>query len=1201
MMFSFPVKAKRLQGKYLFVAAVTFFSACHTDTTLFKKIDASHSGIQFSNSITGNDSINPIDMDFLYNGGGVAAGDFNNDGLPDLYFTASMVSNKLYLNLGHMSFKDVTSVANADGAGRWCNAASVVDINGDGLQDIYVCTTIKKNPEERKNLLYVNQGINKEGIPVFKEMAAEYGLADTSYSVHAAFFDYDNDGDLDMYLVTTQLAKRAAASFSSNKLEGSYADVDKLFRNDWNDSLHHPIFTDVSKEAGIKEHGFGLGIAIADINRDGWKDIYVTNDFYGSDLLYINNKNGTFSNKAKEYFKHTSQNAMGNDIADINNDGLADIITVDMNPEDNYRKKKNMNGNNYFIYQNMLYEDMLLQYVRNTLQLNSGPVTGNNDSVSHPVFSDIAFYTGVAETDWSWSPLMADVNNDGNRDILITNGYPRDVTDHDFASFRSQSEKNITKQKLIEQIPEIKIPNYAFENKGNLQFQNSTATWGMSEPSFSNGAVCIDLDNDGDLDYVVNNINDEAFVYENTTKTAESVTTNYLAIQFTGEDKNRFGIGAWAEIYYDDGKKQVYENAPYRGYLSTGDTKAFFGLGNITVIDSILIIWPGNKMQKLVKVKVNQLLVANIKNADGAYVWNNTTKAAGAMFNDVTRQMGVNYRHQEMDYIDFDKERLLPHKLSQYGPGLAAGDVDGNGLDDIVIGGSGDNPGKFLMQEANGKFTMKDMPFATGKDPRKPENMGLLLFDADNDGDLDLYCASGSNEYAANTKNYQDQLFVNDGKGNFSFDTTGALPVNYTSKSCIKAADIDNDGDLDLFIGGRCLPGQYPLPVNSFIYRNDSKDGKVKFTDITNDVAKELTNTGMVCDAVWTDFDNDGNVDLIIVGEWMPITFFKNNNGKFENVTQQSGLASAVGWWNSIVAGDFDNDGDIDYIAGNLGQNSFFRASDLCTVNIYTKDFDNNGSTDAIITTFLKDPAGEKKEYTAFNRDDIMNQLPGLKKKFLTYKDFGNADFHQLFTEEQMKDAYTLHANNFKSVFIKNMGKGKFISQPLPVAAQLAPLYGMQAGDFDNDGNLDVVMAGNDFGNEVTNGRYDAFNGLLMTGNGKGDFTPQAIFKSGIYIPGDGKALIQLKGAGNTYLLAASENKGPVKIFQRRNNCMKMIPLKNDDKIVFITLQNGTTRKEELYYGTSFLSQSARFIETNNKMKKIVITGGKGLKREIVL
>lgn len=1184
-----------------FLITAVFLSSCDSPPPLFKKLSSSHTGIFFNNEIVENDSINPLDLEFLYNGGGVAAGDFNNDGLTDLYFTASVFSNKLYLNKGGLRFTDITSIAKAGGEGRWCNAASVIDINNDGLQDIYVCTTIKTNPEERKNLLYINNGLNEIGIPLFKEMAAEYGLADTSYSVHAAFFDYDNDGDLDIYLVTTRLAQRESATFSSNKSPTNNSDIDKLFRNDWNDSLRHPVFTDVSKESGITDPGFGLGVVISDINKDGWKDIYVTNDFYGDDLLYINNKNGTFTNHLKEYIKHTSQNAMGVDIGDVNNDGLSDIISVDMNPEDNYRKKKNINSANYFIYQNMIYENTALQYVRNTLQLNMGPTLGSNDSVKHPVFSDVSFYTGVAETDWSWNAAIADVNNDGNRDILITNGYPRDVTDHDFASFRNKAEKITTKKQLIDQIPKIKIPNYVFRNSGNLQFENVTSQWGMATPSFSNGAICVDLDNDGDLDYVVNNINEEAFIYENSLRASGDPMSNYLQVQFTGENKNPNGIGAWIELHYSGDKKQVHENSPYRGYLSTVDTKAFFGLGNVAVIDSVLILWPGNKKQTILNVPVNQLLIAEIKNATQSYTWEERLIAKDVLFTNITPSSGIDYLHQEMDYIDFDKERLLPHKLSQYGPGLAAGDIDGNGLDDIFIGGTGDYPGRFFLQQINGKFEIKNLPAIERIDPRRPENMGIIFFDADSDNDLDLYCASGSNEYAANTKNYQDQFFINDGKGNFSFDSSSAWPVNYTSKSCVKVADFDNDGDQDVFVGGRCLPGKYPLPVSSFIYRNDSKNGKIRFTDVTGDIAKGLLNIGMVCDAVWTDFDSDGFTDLIVVGEWMPVTFFKNNHGKLENVTAQSGISSQTGWWNSIAGGDFDNDGDIDYIAGNLGQNSFFRASDKYPVNIYAKDFDGNGNIDPVVTTFLKNPQGIKKEYTALNRDDIIAQLPGLKKKFLTYKDFANADIHQLFTDEQIKDALLLHSNNFKSCFLKNLGHGKFDMQPLPAMAQLSPVFGMVVDDFNSDGNLDVALCGNDYGNEVTNGRYDALNGLVLTGDGKANFIPQPISKSGIYIPGDAKALIKLKGAGNTYLLAASENRGPFRIFKSNDTSQKLIPLKTDDREVFITLQNGQIRKEELYYGNSFLSQSSRFLTINKNVKKAVVLNAGNIKRILVL
>lgn len=988
--------------------------------TLFEEIPSSHSNIHFNNKILKNDSINPIDLEFLYNGGGVAVSDFNNDGLPDLYFTASTTNNKIYLNKGNLAFTDITNTAHVNGEGEWSSGAAVVDINNDGLQDIYECTTIKANPQQRKNLLCINQRLNTEKVPVFKEMAAEYGLADTSYSVHAAFFDYDNDGDLDMYLVTTRLAKRDAATFKSKK-DTSSTDIDKLFRNDGNDSLKHGVFTDVSKAAGITQPGFGLGIAIAGINKDGWKDIYITNDFLASDLQYINNKNGTFTNKIKECLKHTSQNAMGNNIADINNDGLADIFAVDMNPEDNYRKKKNMNAANYYIYQNMQYENLELQYIRNTMQLNMGPVVNSNDTIGEPIFADISFNTGTAETDWSWNAFISDFDNDGNRDLIVTNGYPRDVTDHDFISFRNKNANLASKEIRIAKMPKIQIVNYALKNDGELRFENATEQWGLNQPSFSNGAVYVDLDNNGDMDYVVNNINEEAFIYKNTT---DKSNKKYLQVQFKGDAKNLNGIGTWAKIFYGKGQVQVTENSPYRGYLSCIDTKAYCGLDSISTIDSVVVRWPGNKKQVLTNVKTNQLLTVDIKDATLPDSWEVPVVATHTLFTDITPSTDINYLHHELDYIDFDKERLIPHKLSQFGPALAAADIDGNGLDDLYVCGTGYYPGQFFMQQADGKFTTQAMPLMPGKDANRPENMGLLFFDADGDGYQDLYCASGSNEFIVGSRNYQDQFFINDGKGNFTIDTT-AFPKNLTSKSCVKAVDYDSDGDLDLFVGGRCLPGKYLQPGSSFIYRNDSKNGVAKFTDVTPTVAKGLQNIGMVCDAIWTDFDNDGFTDLIVVGEWMPLSFFKNVNGHFEDVTTQSGLQKETGWWTSIVAGDFDNDGDIDYIAGNLGDNSFFRASDTYPVSIYAKDIDYNGTSDAVVTLYLKNPEGVKKEYTSFNRDDLVGQIHILRKKFGNYKDFANADIHQLFTEEQLKGALVLHANNFKSCYVKNIGIGK--------------------------------------------------------------------------------------------------------------------------------------------------------------------------------
>jgi len=1179
------------------VLFVIFLISCSNNSTLFKRIDGSASGITFSNTITENDSINPIDLEFLYNGGGVAVGDFNRDGLPDLYFTASTSSNKLYLNEGNLKFKDVTEACHVTGEGRWSSSAAIVDINNDGWDDIYVCNSIKSNPAQRKNVLYINQGIPEgKDYPVFKESAEEYGLADTSFSVVAAFSDFDNDGDLDMFLVTTKLAKRSSVNFKNSK-DSIRTDVDKLFINDWDSTLHHAVFKDVSKQAGINEYGYGLGVAVADINNDGWKDIYVTNDFYGSDNLFINNKNGTFTNKIGQYIKHTSQNAMGVDIEDINNDGLGDILSVDMNPEDNYRKKKNMSSGNYYIFQSMMNEKLALQYVRNTLQLNMGATMKGNDSIGEPIFGDVSFYTHTAETDWSWNPSIADFNNDGNRDIIITNGYPRDVTDHDFVAFRAVSQKIMGKKDLIAEIPVIKVANYAYENKGDLNFENTTTAWGLDQPSFSNGAVAVDLDKDGDLDYVINNINETAFVYENTLNRKDKVNKNYIDIQFEGGNQNKKGIGTVAEIYYNGGK-QVYDNEPCRGYLSYVDAKAHFGLDTFKFIDSVIIRWPNHTKQIIKNVKANQLLTVREKDAELNDDWTIPVFNHNILFTDITAAANINYIPKENDYIDFDKERLLPHKLSQYGPGLAAADVDGNGLDDIYVGGSADNAGALLMQQSDGTFKQKTMPdVITSTETSRPENMGALFFDADNDGDADLWCAGGSDEYAANTNGYADKFYVNDGNGNFTLDTA-VLSINYTSKSCIRAADYDHDGDLDLFIGGRCLPGNYPMPVNSFIYRNDTKNGVIKFTDVTTSVCKALQNMGMVCDAVWTDFDNDGALDLIVAGEWMPVRFFRNKAGKFEDVTAETGIGNCKGWWNSLVAGDFDNDGDIDYIAGNLGNNSFFRASEAYPAKVYAKDFDNNGNIDPVITLFMKDEHGMMKEFPALNRDDITGQIPAMKKQFLTYKSFAVADIHQLFNQDQLKGAMVLEANNFSSCFIQNEGSGKFVLKPLPPLAQLAPINGMVAADVNHDGNLDVVLCGNDYGNEVTAGRYDAMNGLVLLGDGNGNFTPQTIEQSGFYVPGDAKALIQLRGINNQCLLAASQNQAPVKLFREKAN-YTIVQVNPDDSYVLIKLKNDRERKQELYYGTGFLSQSGRFIIKDENTKRITVTNAKGIKRVI--
>ena len=896
-----------MKQRLIFLLYTACFFSCKKPT-LFEQVSSSHSGIHFNNKITENDSINPLDIVNIYNGGGVGIGDFNNDGLQDIYFTGNLVPNRLYINKGNFKFEDVTDKAGVGGMGRWGRGVSVIDINNDGLMDIYVCNTIYKDSARRRNLLYINQGVDKDGIPHFKEMAKEYGLDISVESTMATFFDYDNDGNLDMYLTVNNANQTYYPNiFGGSKTKGPAPSLGRLYHTDWDAHLKHPVFHDVSAKAGIKLEGYGHAATVVDINRDGWKDIYVSDDFISSNILYINNHDGTFTDRSKEYFKHTSFNAMGQDIIDINNDGLADVFELDMNPEDNYRKKMMLGPNSYQSVQNLDRFGYQLQYVRNTLQLNQGPRLLQNDSIGNPAFSEIGFMSGVAQTDWSWTPLITDFDNDGYRDVIITNGFPKDLTDHDFMTYRQNAFAIGSKQKVLDQIPSVKIHNYAYRNNGDLTFKDKTQNWGLNIPTFSNGAVYVDLNNDGAMDMVINNINDEALIYKNTTREKDTVNTNYIQIKFKGDSHNLNGLGAWADIYYDRNKHQVAENNPYRGYLSTYQNIAHFGLGKVRRLDSVVIRWPNGKKQVLQNVKADQVITVNIINAKEPYTWPQPKIADKTLFTEVTKSKGINYKHKELDFVDFNIQKLMPHKLSGYTPALAVGDIDGNGLDDIVIGGNTYNPAQAFLQQSNGKFIQRDL-LPKQNSAAQVKDEGILLFDANGDGKLDLYISSGGYMNAPGDTTYQDRLYLNDGKGNFTL-APNALPINHTSKLCVRAIDYNRDGKPDLFISGRVDPWNYPKPVSSFILRNDSKNGHVKFTDVTDQVAPDLKNIGMVCDALFTDYDNDGWPDLVLAGEWMPVTFLKNEHGVFKNVTKTTGLANRPGWWNSIVAGDFRHTG----------------------------------------------------------------------------------------------------------------------------------------------------------------------------------------------------------------------------------------------------------------------------------------------------
>jgi hypothetical protein len=1206
-----------------FCLSVLWLVACNNNHTLFEQISSSHSSIHFNNQIIENDSINPLDVVNVYNGGGVGIGDFNNDGLPDIYFTGNMVANRLYVNKGDFKFEDITDRAGVNGMGRWGRGVSIIDINNDEFADIYVCNTIYKDSLRRRNLLYINNGPDKTGVPHFKESAAEYGLDIHVQSTMASFFDYDNDGDLDMYLTVNEATEGENPNRFGRKANKSYEpSLGKLYKNDWDSLTKHPVYHNVSLQAGITQDGFGHGATIADINCDGWKDIYVTNDFLSDNILYINNHDGTFTDHAKEYFKHTSYNAMGQDISDINNDGLADVVELDMSPEDNYRKKMMLNANNTVTYQNFEFYGHQYQYVRNTLQLNQGSRPGENDSIGIPAFSEIGFMSGIAQTDWSWAPLITDFNNDGYRDIIVTNGFPRDVTDHDFMVYRDNAFATTPKKKIIEQIPQIKLRNYAFRNNGDLTFSDSSTTWGLTVPTFSNGAAFADLDNNGTMDLIINNINDEALIYKNTSGSKKN-NNHYLQIKFTGDKRNIDGLGTWVDIYYDKGKHQVYENNPYRGYLSTIQSIAHFGLGNSTIIDSVVIRWPNEKKQTIKDVKADQVLRANIADADKSYSWEKPAVAGEALFKDVTKESGINYKHKDLEFIDFNIQTTLPHKLSEYCPALAAGDIDGNGLDDIILGGNSFIHAQLFLQQTNGKFLQRDL---LGKDSASHFNYkdaGLLLFDANGDGSPDLYMASGGYRDKENSTNYEDRLYINDGKarlpaparktlsgwrtgtdgndkvgqGNFTL-AANALPNNYTSKLCVRAVDFNNDGKLDLFVSGRVDPWKYPKPVSSFIFRNDSKKGAVKFTDVTEEVAPDLKNIGMVCDALFTDFDNDNQPDLLLAGEWMPVTFLKNIGGKFKNVTSSTGIDNKIGWWNSIVAGDFRHTGRTDYIIGNVGLNTLYQASDQYPVYITAKDFDNNGGYEAFTSLFLKDQKGQLKEFPANNRDDIIERLPGLKKQYNNYKLFATSTMEEIFPAAKREGAIRLKANILQSCFLRNDGDGKFTIIPLPKAAQISTVNGMVADDFDGDGNLDVLINGNDFGTEVSIGRYDALNGLLLKGDGSGRFSALSIQQSGIYIAGNGKALVELRGSSGNYLVAASQNRDALKLFELKRK-VKVVRIKPSEVSAIIKFKNGKTEKREFYYGSSFLSQSARSVTINENVASLIILDNKGEQRII--
>ncbi|PRY16356.1 VCBS repeat protein [Pontibacter ummariensis] len=1139
------------------------------EPTLFQRLPDSETGVSFANTLTETPALNVLEFEYFYNGGGVAVGDFNNDGQQDIFFAGNMVPSRLYLNKGNLKFEDITEQAGIRTSGRWASGVAVADVNNDGYQDIYVCVTGRTTPDKRKNLLYINNQDN-----TFTEAAQQYGLDDSSYSTHAAFFDYDKDGDLDLYLLNHTLEETNPNLLRPQLRDGSSKNTDKLYRNNGNNT-----FTDVSKAAGILVEGHGLGVAISDINQDGWPDVYVSNDYLSNDALYLNNGNGTFTDRAAAYFKHQSQSAMGNDVADFNNDGLVDIITVDMLPEDNLRTKLMFGGMNYDRFMAEIQNGYTPQYMRNTLQLNNGNGT----------FSEIGQLAGVHSTDWSWSPLLADFDNDGYKDLHITNGFPKDITNRDFIMYRMQGLNSsvpldiLNKQLLevVNQLPNAEKSNYMYRNKGDFTFSNETKAWGLETPSFSNGAAYADLDGDGDLDLVTNNINGKAFVYRNNAQ--KQLKNNFLRIKLQGDKANAAGYGAKVKLIQGD-KEQYQEHSPYRGFMSTVEPYLHFGLGQDATVTALEVTWPDGKVQRLEDVKGNQVLTLHHQDAVATQ---ERTKPSSPLFHNASPEYRITYTHIEEPYIDFKIQPLLPHKYSQNGPGISVGDVNGDNLEDFYVGGAFKYPGRIFLQSKNGTFTSTAITDQT----KYEEDMGSLFFDADGDGDLDLYVVSGGSEFPANSQYYQDKLYKNDGKGRYTLDAQ-ALPNTTSSGSFVTAADMDGDGDLDLFVGGRMYPQHYPAPAVSYVLLNEGG----KFRDATKQICPELYNLGMLTAALWTDFDNDRAVDLIVTGEGMPITFFRNVNGKLQNVATATGLPNTSGWWNSLAGGDLDNDGDIDYIAGNLGLNTKLKASDAEPVSVYAADYDNNGSMDPILAHYVMG-----KNVPARPRDDIFDQMVSMRRRFTTYESYARASVTEVLLPAEMQRSYVLRSVNMQTSYIENLGGGKFQIKALPMQAQFAPVFGITINDYDGDGNLDALLSGNSQATEVISGAYDAFTGLLLKGNGKGEFQPVSLQQSGFLVDGDAKGMAELMLPDGRPLVLAANNNGPLQAYTTNPAGRKgqVLTTRPSDARVEISLDSGKKLIKELYYGSGYLSQSSRNVLIPQHATSVVAYDFKGASRKI--
>jgi len=1100
-----------MNRRWLFVVMLlVFIIACNNNTkqveTLFTELSATETGISFENKLTNTKDFNIYRYRNFYNGGGVAIGDVNNDGLPDVYLSANQQPNKLFINKGNFKFEDVTAKAGVAGKGSWCTGVSMIDINADGWMDIYVCNSGPVESNERKNEFFIN---NHDG--TFTDNAAEMGLADTGYSIQAAFFDYDNDGDLDMYLLNN--SPRSVETFNQQHNQRAIIDNsgggDKLFRNE------NGQFTDVSAQAGIfgSEIGFGLGIAVADFDRDGWMDIYVSNDFFERDYIYMNNHDGTFREELEKQMPSISGASMGSDVADINGDGYPEVFTTEMLPEKERRFKTTMTFENWDKYQFNVSNGYHHQFTRNMLQRNNGITSSKGIS-----FSDVGRYAGVEATDWSWSVLIADLDNDSYKDIFVTNGIAQDILDQDYLAYLSDEEtqrmvikkEGVDYAKLIDIIPSTKIPNYAYAGKGDFKFENVTDKWGLATPSFSSGAAYADLDNDGDLDLIVNNVNMPLFVYKNN---SEKEGNNYLKVELKGNKNNRDAIGAKL-IVKAAGRSFYLDQDVVRGFESSIDKRPNFGLGKIKSVDSLIVQWPYGEQTVMTNVPVNQTIKLN--ETDAVIPKLQPQTIAQYMFTE-TNIVDSSFRHKENIYIDFNKDQLIYNMYSSMGPKISIADVNGDGLEDFYLGGAKDQPGMMAVQQQRGNFLKTNtLVFDKEKDS---EDIGSVFFDADNDGDLDLYVTSGGNETGINSFSYIDRLYLNDGKGNFK-KSPQQLPTNHPeSTASVKACDFDGDGDIDLFVGVRLQPGLVGLPQNGYLLVNN---GKGVFEDKTQELAPLLIRVGMIADAVWTDYDGDGKKDLFLVGEWMKIRVFKNENNHFVEKTNEAGLGETSGWWNTIEAKDLDGDGDIDFICGNHGLNSRFHASPQKPVFCYINDFDQNGKIEQISCTYNGDFS-----FPFILRHDLLAQLPYLKKKYLKYAAYAGQTIQDMFDPVILRKSIINKATMLETIVLINKGNGKFEIRKLPMEAQLSPVYAICVKDIDRDGFEDIILGGNLYGVKPEVGRYDASQGAFLKGSGNGNFLSIPTRETGLFLDGQIRDIKIIQVKGREMLMVARNNDRP--------------------------------------------------------------------------